>query len=136
MLEILVVDEDRRYTRVAVECLTRDYNALVNVVEDGDDAMCALASEDYRPHLVLLELRNRSIPGLHVLRRIRRRRPKLPVVVWSASRNTEEILQTYAEGANMYAEKPPDLAHFRTTIHNIAQLWIAPFSSVKAAGAR
>jgi len=36
MLEILVVDEDRRYTRVAVECLTRDYNALVGLEKSAE----------------------------------------------------------------------------------------------------
>jgi len=136
MLEILVVDDDRRYARVAVECLTRDHNAAVTVVEDGDEAIRFLSREAYHPHLVLLEMRNRGVTGLHILRKIRRQKPKLPVVVWGTSRNTEEILQAYAEGANMYAEKPSDLAHFRTTIHNIAQLWITPFSSVKAACAR
>lgn len=136
MIEILVVDDDRQHTRVAEECLTQNYNATVTVVEDGDDALRILSREDYHPHLVLLELSNHGAPGQYLLRKIRRRKPKLPVVVWSASRNTEDVLQSYAEGANMYAEKPSDLEQLRTTVHNIAQLWIKPFTSVKAAGAR
>ena len=136
MIEILVVDDDRQHTRVAEECLSQNYNAAVTVAEDGDAALQLLSREDYHPHLVLLELRNHGVPGQFLLRKIRRRKPKLPVVVWSASRNTEDVLQAYAEGANMYAEKPSDLGQLRTTVHNIAQLWIKPFSSVKAAGAR
>lgn len=136
MIEILVVDDDRQHTLVAEECLTRDYNAVVTVVQDGDEALQVLSREDYHPHLVLLELRNHATPGQYLLRKIRRRKPKLPVVVWSPSRNTDDVLQAYAEGANMYAEKPSDLEQLRTTVHNIAKLWIKPFSSVKAAGAR
>jgi DNA-binding NtrC family response regulator len=136
MIEILVVDDDRRHTRMAKECLTRDYSALVTIVEDGDEALLVLDRDDYLPHLVLLALKNSSASGHHVLRKIRRRRPKLPVVVWSTSRATEDILQAYAEGANMYAEKPSDLSELRTTIDNIAQLWIIPLRAARAATAR
>jgi len=136
MVEILVVDDDRPHTRVAEECLTQSYSAVVTVVEDEDEALRVLSRADYHPHLILLELRNHATPGQYLLRKIRRRKPKLPVVVWSTSRNTEDVLQAYAEGANMYAEKPSDLEQFRTTVHNIAQLWIKPFGSMKAAGAR
>lgn len=135
MIEILVVDDDREHTRVVRECLTRHYGVAVTVMEDGDQALQLLCLRDYEPHLVLLELKNRRAPGIHLLRKIRRRQPKLPVVVWSISRSTEDILQAYAEGANMYAEKPWDPAQLPTTIHNIAQLWIAPLSAAKKAGA-
>jgi two-component system, sensor histidine kinase ChiS len=135
MIEILIIDDNRVHTRIAEEWLTRNYGAAVTVLEDGEDALAVLACADYRPHLVLLELKNRNCSGYQMLRKIRRQRPKLPVVIWSASRNTEDILRAYAEGANMFAEKPLDLAQFRTTIENIARLWIAPLVASRAASA-
>jgi two-component system, chemotaxis family, response regulator Rcp1 len=135
MIQILVVDNDRGHALLAEKCLTHDYYAAVTVVGDGEDALRLLAEENYRPNLVLLDLNTRSLAAHHALRRIRRSKPKLPIVILSASSNTDDICRAYAEGANMYAEKPSDLDAFRTTIHSIAQLWIVPMGYGRSASA-
>lgn len=135
MLEILIVDDNRSQALLAKECLSTVYRATVTVVENGEAALLLLANEFYRPNLILLGLQVRETDGCEVLRRIRRRTPKLPVVVFGASRNQEEISRAYASGANMYAEMPSDLDAFGKAIQSIARLWVAPLVRARAAHA-
>jgi len=135
MIEILIIEEDRRRALLAQECLTRDFSAGVTVAGDGEEALRLLAADGYRPNLVLLELTPKSLPGHHVLRRIRRSKPKLPIVILSPSNEVEDVCQAYAEGANMFVEEPADLNAFRRTIQTIARLWVEPLAQRRAATA-
>jgi CheY-like chemotaxis protein len=135
MIEILVVDNNPRHAQLAEKCLSHDYYTSVRVVADGEEALLELAQKNYRPHLLLLDVGARNLDVRHALRKIRRQRPKLPIVVLSPSSNMEDIRQAYAEGANMYAEKPLDLDAFLTTIHSIAQLWVVPMGRGRSASA-
>ena len=135
MIEILLVDNNRGHVLLVKECLNSGYRVSVTVVNDGEEALELLASELYRPQLVLLELKIPRLQGDEVLRRIRRRCPQLPVVVLSASKSQEDVSLAYASGANMYAEKPVELDEFRKTIHGIARLWVAPMLIARAAHA-
>jgi CheY-like chemotaxis protein len=135
MIQILVIDDNQRHAQLAQECLSHDYYTAVTVVTDGEDALRLLATEHYRPNLILLDLNARSLAAHHALRRLRRSKPKLPIVILSASTSTDDICRAYAEGANMYAEKPSDLDAYRTTIHSIAQLWIVPMGRGRSASA-
>ena len=136
MIEILVVDDNAEHVLLVRNCLNNHYYVAITVAEDGEQALRLLASPDYRPNLILLEL---DIPRLHgheVLRRIRRKNQTIPVVVLTASRSQEDISRAYAAGANMYAEKPRDPDGFRRTIHAIAQLWVTPLGAARAAHAK
>ena len=135
MIQILVIDNNQRHAQLMQECLTHDYYTDVTVVGDEDDALRLLTKENYRPSLILLDLNTRRLAAHHALRRIRRSKPKLPIVILSASTNTDDICRAYAEGANMYAEKPSDLDAYRITIHSIAQLWIVPMGRGRSASA-
>ena len=135
MVEILIVADNRRQVLLMKDCLSTVYRTTVTVVENSEAALLLLANEFYRPNLILLDLHVREADGCEVLRRIRRRIPKLPVVVFGACCNQEEISRAYASGANMYSEKPPDPEGFRMVIQSIARLWVAPLFRVRAAHA-
>jgi len=135
MTEVLVVDDNRRDALLVEVCLTSRYIATVTLVDDGEEALRLLTGQDRKIDLVLLELAMRRPPGSHVLRRMRRLRPQVPIVVFSASGNADEISQAYAEGANMYVEKPLDIYEFRRAIQSIAQLWLGPLGCMRTAGA-
>lgn len=136
MIEILVVDDNAEHVLLVRNCLNNHYYVAVTVAEDGDQALRLLASQDYRPNLILLELNLPRLPGHEVLRRIRRRNRTIPVVVLTASRSQDDISRAYAAGANMYAEKPWDSDAFRRTIQAIAQLWVVPLAVARAAHGR
>lgn len=79
-----------------------------------------------RPALVLLDLKLAKIDGLDVLRRIRadERTRLLPVVVLTASKEEEDILHSYALGANAYVRKPVEFAEFALAAKALGFFWL------------
>jgi two-component system response regulator len=60
------------------------------------------------------------------LRRIRadERTKLLPVVVLTASKEDEDILRSYALGANAYVRKPVDFAEFAEAAKTLGLFWL------------
>lgn len=88
----------------------------MKVVRDGEEAVAYLAGDgvygDRRAHplpvLVLLDLKLPRRSGFEVLEWIRRHPMlrRLPVVVLTSSRETEDIDRAYSLGASSYIAKP------------------------------
>jgi two-component system, response regulator len=78
------------------------------------------------PTVVLLDLQLPKISGLEVLRRIRadERTRLLPVVVLTASKEEEDILTSYALGANAYVRKPVEFAEFAAAAKTLGLFWL------------
>jgi CheY-like chemotaxis protein len=78
------------------------------------------------PTLVLLDLKLPKVDGLEVLRRIRadERTRLLPVVVLTSSKEEEDILVSYALGANAYVRKPLDFGEFATAAKTLGLFWL------------
>ena len=73
------------------------------------------AGRDARlPALVLLDLNLPKIDGHGVLRSIRadERTRVLPVVILTASKEEEDVVRSYALGANAYVRKPVEFTAF------------------------
>jgi two-component system response regulator len=107
-------------------------NELV-VVRDGAAAIEHLlprespsGSPPPLPALVLLDLKLPKVDGLEVLRRVRAdpRTKLLPVVVLTASREDEDILSSYALGANAYVRKPVEFAAFARVAQTLGLFWL------------
>ncbi len=78
------------------------------------------------PAVVLLDLKLPRIDGLEVLRRIRadERTKLLPVVVLTASKEEEDIVQCYSSGANAYVRKPVEFAEFARAATTLGLFWL------------
>jgi two-component system response regulator len=78
------------------------------------------------PALVLLDIKLPKIDGLEVLRRIRshERTKLLPVIVLTASKEDEDICQSYALGANAYVRKPVEFAAFTQAAKTLGVFWL------------
>ncbi|MGO9838924.1 MAG: response regulator [Polyangiaceae bacterium] len=106
----------------------------VVVVRDGADALDYVfgtgkhAGRDARvlPTLVLLDLKLPKVDGFEVLRRIRgdERTKLLPVVVLTASKEEEDVLNSYALGANAYVRKPVEFAEFAQAAKTVGLFWL------------
>jgi two-component system response regulator len=75
---------------------------------------------------VLLDLKLPKVDGLEVLRRIRAddRTKMLPVVVLTASREEEDVVRSYALGANAYVRKPVEFADFAEAARALGFFWL------------
>ena len=78
------------------------------------------------PEIVLLDLKLPRVNGLEVLQRIRadERTKLLPVIVLTASREEEDILRSYALGANAYVRKPVDFTEFAEAARTLGLFWL------------
>jgi two-component system response regulator len=78
------------------------------------------------PAVVLLDLKLPKVDGLEVLRRIRadERTRLLPVVILTASKEEEDVLNSYSSGANAYVRKPVEFAEFADAAKTLGLFWL------------
>jgi two-component system response regulator len=104
------------------------------VARDGAEALdylfCtgAYANRDpsVRPQVILLDLNLPRISGLDVLRRIRsdERTKGLAVVVLTSSKEEEDVIRSYALGANGYVRKPVEFDAFNEAVRTLGLYWL------------
>ena len=106
----------------------------VVVARTGEDALAFLFGTGphtgrdlaVRPQVVLLDLNLPRLDGLGVLRQIRSdERTRLqPVVVLTSSKEDEDVLRSYALGANSFVRKPVGFAEFSDAIRTLGLFWM------------
>lgn len=127
MIEILLIEDNPGDALLVKEFLSDRYVVRVTLAQDGEEAIQLLMRRDYRPDLILLDLKMPKLDGHEVLRHIRRRiAVKVPIVILSSSSDPDDIDQAYANGANAYVEKPSDLDGLARMVHSVARLWVEP----------
>jgi len=133
---ILIVEDNQDDEALTLRELKRNRIAHeIVVARTGEEALDflfgagAYAGRDLsaNPRAVLLDLNLPKIDGFEVLRRIRadERTKLLPVVVLSSSRQDEDVIDSYALGANSYVRKPVDFADFAAAVKTIGAFWLS-----------
>lgn len=132
---LLLVEDNPSDEKLTLRALKKSGVAIdVAVVRDGAEALDYLfaagphAARDASqlPTVVMLDLHLPRIDGLEVLRRIRAddRTRCLPVVILTASRESEDIARGYALGANAYVRKPVDFNEFIAAARALGVFWM------------
>jgi two-component system, response regulator len=104
------------------------------IVRDGAEALDYILGQGRHaepnlpdlPSLILLDLKLPRIDGLEVVRRIRadERAKTLPIVILTASREEEDVLESRSLGANAYVRKPVDFTQFVEAANIIGLFWL------------
>jgi two-component system, response regulator len=78
------------------------------------------------PDVTLLDLKLPKLDGLEVLRQMRGNDHTrlLPVVVFSASLEPQDLASSYDLGANSYVRKPIDFGEFTNMMHQLMKYWL------------
>jgi DNA-binding response OmpR family regulator len=105
-MRLLLVEDDTMIGEVVLDQLRAEHNA-VDWVRDGEMALTALQSQTY--DLVLLDLGLPLIDGLEVLRSLRGRKLRVPVLIATARDSVQQRVQGLDAGADDYILKPYDL---------------------------
>lgn len=132
---ILLVEDNPDDVALTLRALRahRVANEVV-VAEDGVEALDYLfgegkyAGRDVRdlPVVVLLDLKLPRVDGLEVLRRVRadERTRLVPVVILTSSREEQDLVASYASGANSYVRKPVDFNQFVEAVRQLGLYWL------------
>jgi two-component system, OmpR family, response regulator QseB len=105
-MRLLFAEDDRMIGEVVNDAL-RGEGFAVDWVLDGPGAAAALATQDY--DLVILDLGLPDKDGLEVLREMRARKQRIPVLVATARDSVRERVEGLDAGADDYVAKPYDL---------------------------
>lgn len=106
METVLVVDDERFFLTILGD-FVQQVGMRPLLAQDGTTAMALLEKEPV--DLVLLDIVMPGMDGLELLRRIKERRPSLPVVMLTASADIDHAIIALREGADDFFRKPVDL---------------------------
>ena len=105
-MRLLLVEDDTMIGESVLDLLRADHYA-VDWVKDGEMAETALRTQTY--DLVLLDLGLPRRDGLAVLRSLRARKERIPVLIATARDSVEQRIEGLDAGADDYVLKPYDL---------------------------
>ena len=132
---ILLVEDNPNDELLTLRALekSRIKNEVI-VVRDGAEAIDFLFAtgsfSDRDPHIlpnvVILDLKLPKVDGHEVLRKIRENPSTkfLPVVILTSSKEEQDLIKSYQEGANSYIVKSVDLDQFTNSIQGICLYWL------------
>jgi two-component system, chemotaxis family, response regulator Rcp1 len=131
--EILVVDDNAGDVRLLKEAFKECFiDSAIHVTRDGEQALAFLKHEgNYRgsprPALILLDLNLPRKDGREVLAEIKQEQSLrgIPVVVFSTSRQREDVHRAYDLHANCYIPKPDNLDSLIDIGQLLQKLWFS-----------
>jgi DNA-binding response OmpR family regulator len=103
----LVVDDERFFLTILGDFITQHLNMRPLLVQDGTAALALLETE--KVDLILLDIMMPGMDGLEVLRRVKDKRPTMPVVMVTSSSSIDHVITALREGADDFVRKPVDL---------------------------
>ncbi|QNM97876.1 response regulator [Chitinimonas koreensis] len=112
-MRILLVEDNRPLADSLARAL-RGAQFSVDCVHDGADADHLLLTQDYA--LVILDLSLPRLPGLDVLKRLRGRGNKTPVLILTAHNGVGDRVRGLDLGADDYLTKPFELSELEARI--------------------
>ncbi|RJF97285.1 response regulator [Noviherbaspirillum saxi] len=112
-MRILLVEDHAELSRWIAKAL-QDARLVVECAMNGADADSLLHTQDYA--LVILDLTLPKMDGLDVLKRLRARGSKTPVLVLTARGGLNDRVQGLNLGADDYLPKPFELAELEARV--------------------
>jgi two-component system response regulator TctD len=112
-MRLLLVEDNRELADWLARTL-RQAQYTIDVVHDGEDAEHALAFGEHA--LVILDLSLPGLGGLEVLKRLRARGDRVPVIVLTANASLEGRVRGLDAGADDYLAKPFEIEELEARI--------------------
>ena len=116
MEKILVIEDDRA-TRKALQQLFEPEGYLVEMAQDGGQGIAAFRAT--RPNLVLLDLRMPVLGGQEVCRHIRKESEEVPIIILTGSADEIDRVLLLEMGADDYVIKPFSPKELLARVHAV-----------------
>ena len=100
---ILLVDDEANVRTVFSDILKKE-SYLVKEAKDGPEAIKAIDEETF--DLALVDLRMPRMDGIEVLENIKKRKPEIPVIVYTGYGSITSAVEAMRKGAFDYLNKP------------------------------
>jgi two-component system, OmpR family, response regulator len=126
-MHILIAEDDP----VLADGLSRSLRAAgyaVDIVSHGEEADSALAAQSF--DLLILDLGLPRLPGLEVLRRLRGRGAKMPVLILTAADGVDSRVRGLDLGADDYMAKPFALSELEARVRALTRRALGANQSV------
>lgn len=117
-MRILIAEDDP----VLADGLSRSLRAggyAIDLVSTGDEADTALSAQNF--DLLILDLGLPKIAGLEVLRRLRARNARVPVLILTAADSVEQRVRALDLGADDYMAKPFALSELEARVRALTR---------------
>jgi DNA-binding response OmpR family regulator len=102
-MRILLVEDEKKLSELITRALKAERYA-VDVSFDGDSGWQMAETYDY--DLIILDVMLPGLSGTEVLRRVRRKNERVPILVLTARDATAEKVEHFEAGADDYLTKP------------------------------
>jgi len=130
-VELLLVEDSPSEAGLITEALEQSsVPGKVHLARDGEEALAYLRGEARspatpRPDLIYLDLRLPKSDGCKVLEVVKQDPDlsRIPVVVFSISREERDVLRALSNHANCYVVKPDDFRGLADLINTIQEFW-------------
>jgi CheY-like chemotaxis protein len=135
MSEVLILiaeddADDRFLLQTAFE--EKGYSDKLEFVENGMELLAYLDGRQKKerdnnfPRFILLDLNMPKKDGREVLKELKQHTlyKKIPIVIFTTTKNENEIRRCYEMGANTYVVKPSSFSELLNTIEQIRSYWL------------
>lgn len=115
----ILIAEDDSVLADGLQRSLRQAGYAVDVVNNGEEADAAVVAQTF--DLLILDLGLPKLPGLEVLRRLRARNSRLPVLILTAAESIEDRVRGLDLGADDYMAKPFALAELEARVRALTR---------------
>jgi len=134
-VEILLVEDNPNDVELTLHALRKNnLSNRIEVARDGAEALEFIfrngagswSGPQYRPKVILLDLKLPKVDGLEVLKRLKSdpETKSIPVVVLTSSREECDVVKSYELGVNSYIVKPVDFEQFTIAVRQVGLYWL------------
>jgi CheY-like chemotaxis protein len=134
-LDILLVEDSEADVKITLRAFKNaKFKNNISVVNDGQECLDFvrrqgkyLGAQHPRPDIILLDINMPKIDGFGVLKALKSDEEYnfIPVIVLSGSKNQDDIMKSYASGANSFIQKPVEYDEFVAVIEGFNFYWHA-----------
>ena len=114
-MKILIVDDDQNILRLYKEELEEE-GYLIVTASNGQEAMERFEQED--PDLVTLDILLPDVDGIKLLRQMKEKKPRLPIIMSTAYDYRDDFAVWASEA---YIVKSSDLTELKATIKKLTE---------------
>lgn len=132
-IRVLLVEDNPGDADLTKETLEENRLHLdIAIAVDGPQALDRLHrrppfEREALPDLILLDLNLPKMSGREVLAEVKQDPAlrNIPIVIWTSSDAEQDIVKSYALGANCYVTKPVGLEAFQSIVRTLGAFWLS-----------